>query len=76
MKDVVTESMNPILDTMKDIGKGILMITKGILMVIFKSLILWCAIWWALGSIMFELAERVIQKFNSMEFARHYEREV
>lgn len=72
MKEIMKENMETFRDILNDIGSGIWSAVKGIAKAAYMILIFWCAIWVALGRILWKAFEDFCDWTAKRERIRHY----
>lgn len=75
MKSTVRDNADVLLDFLKDIGLGTWTVIKGLLMIAYRILLVWCAFWMFIGSVLVYLAEDFVKKIGQRKakFAKRAE---
>ena len=67
MKDIIKEDIEALWDEFKNAGNGVLWVIKGVLTIIYRALIIFCATTTILGEVMVLCAEKLIEAYNKIK---------
>lgn len=67
MKEIIKEDIEALWEEFKNAGHGVLWVIKGILTIIYRTLIIFCALTTILGELVVLCAEKLIEAYNKIK---------
>lgn len=66
MKKFILEDIRACMNELKEAGRGVIQIVKGLMTIIWRILIFWCAFWVIIGDVVAYGGEKLIEKINKV----------
>lgn len=67
MKEIIKEDLESLWDEFKNAGSGVLWVIKGVLTIIYRALIIFCAATTILGELVVYCAELLVKAYDKIK---------